>query len=181
MIAQSLHMQYGKALHEIVMKSSASEQVLENLNSLAQISRDQNFLELMRKIASLPKETIKKILAKVFDGEVNNSVLNLLVLLTIKKHFQQIPKIFESYKKIYFRDKNILEISVHVAKKLQQDEENHLIQELQKRTDQKISVNFQENPALIGGVQFYERGHVTDYSIKNYLENLRKYLLATQQ
>lgn len=176
-MTRSIHNQYGKALYEVAVKNGAAERILNDLDALAHISRDQNFLELIKKAAYLPKETIKKLLVKVFGGQIDNSVLNLIILLIFKRHFQRLPKIFDAFKKAYYKAKGIIEIKVCMARKFGMDTENHILEALQKQVTGAVRISFEEDSALIGGMQFYERGYLTDYSIKNYLDNLGKQLL----
>ena len=112
----------------------------------------------------------------VFEGGLHSISINS-VLLSRSKKLELIPKIYEVYSRYYFHGKGISQVKVRTARKLAAEEENRLIERLIQTGDRKVHVEFEQDPALIAGVQVFEKGFMTDYSVRNYLESLKKVLL----
>lgn len=178
MITTNSHIKYANALHKVAGKAAAAEAVLGDLESLSQLFGDDRIKESLKKVAYLEKTKLEAVLTATFKGSVAPVSMNLLVLLGRARKLALVPRIFEAYSHLYHDAKKIQDIKVCTARKLNSDEELAMIDRLQQQLDKPVSVRFKVDPRLIGGVQIFERGRVTDYSLKNYLETLEKHLLA---
>ncbi len=178
MISSNSHIKYANALFKTAVKATAAESVLKDLEELSQILADERFKAIFKKIVYLEKSKLQKLLTDTFGESLNRISMNLLVLLGNTRKLNLVPRIFDAYSHLYHTAKKIQEIKVCTARKLSSDEEVQLIDRLQQVKDKPVSVRFTQNAGLIGGIQVYERGYVTDYSLKNYLETLKKQLLA---
>ncbi len=205
----NFYLQYGKALYFAAAKNNAEEDVLNSVQEIVRLSEQREFAQTIAEIAHLQFEELKKILKMEFEGKIHPLALNLLILLVKNKHFRLISKVFEAYKKAYYRAKDIVEVTVRTAKTCDESTkklvENTLLQKFKTASERggeegnlptylpvgmagrqaqapikkNLRFHFEEDNGLIGGLQIYESGYVVDYSIKNYLENLQKYLLKT--
>lgn len=173
----NFYLQYGKALYIAAAKHNAEEDILTSLQEMVQLSKQHELAKLMREISALPIDQIKKILKVEFEGKIHPLALNLLIILTKNKHFRLMSKIFEAYKKLYYRAKDIIEVTVHTARTCDESIKKLITDTLEQQLQKKLRFRFEEDSNLISGLQIYERGHMVDYSIKHYLESLQKYLL----
>lgn len=180
MITGGSHLKYAGALLKTAAKSNAEEQVMKDLAHLNAFFKDENFKSVLKKIAYLEKSLLKKLLEEVFGGKLHKISLNLLVLLGQARKLAMLPQVYDAYASMYHKEKGIREYTVRTARKLTNDEEVQLIDRLQNKADKPVHVTFEHNPALIGGMQIFERGYVTDYSLQNYLEMLKKQLMAAE-
>jgi len=180
MITTNSHIKYANALHKVAVKASAAEAVLGDLESLSQLFGDDRIKASLNKIAYLEKSKLEQVLTATFKEGLAPITMNMLVLLGRARKLALVPRIFEAYSHLFHDAKKIQDIKVCTARKLSGDEELAMIDRLQQQLDKPVSVRFKVDPRLIGGVQIYERGHVTDYSLKNYLETLEKHLLAAE-
>jgi F-type H+-transporting ATPase subunit delta len=180
MITTNSHIKYAHALHKVAAAGDAAETVLRDLEMLSQLYGDDRFRALLKQIAWLEKVKLEEVLKATFRDRAHAITLNMLVLLGRARKLPLVPRIFKVYSHIFHTAKKIEEIKVCTARKLDGDEELAMIDRLQQQLDKPVSVRFKVSPGLIGGVQIYERGYVTDYSIKNYLETLEKHLLDTE-
>jgi len=179
------HLKYAKALFRVAEKKEQSGVILAELEKLSRFFHEQNFIDLMRKISFARHEIAEKILDQTFHGHVHELNLNLLKLLARSRKLLLLPKIYESYKHLYHEAKGIDELEVRTARKLDTNEQQALIEKLQHQRRAKtgvkaadeITVRFEQQPELIGGLQIYENGFVQDFSVQNYLHLLEKFLL----
>lgn len=177
MITTNSHIKYAHALHKVAVRSGSAETVLNDLELLAGLLADEKFRAALKKIAWLEKTKLQAVLSGTFSQTLNPVSLNLVVLLGRARKLALLPRILEIYGGLYYSARKIEEIKVCTARKMGGDEEVALIDRLQQSLDRPVSVKFTVNPGLMGGAQIYERGYVTDYSVKNYLETLKKKLM----
>lgn len=177
MTAGNSHIKYAMALYRAAGEHEAAG-VLKDLEHLAKLFKDENFRELMRKIAYLEKDVLKKAFQNVFKDKVQNITFNLLVILAGAKKLMLLPKIEDAFARIYHEAKGIHEVTIKSARPLSKDLEEKIVKHLEGKHKKSVNAKFEENPELIGGFQIYERGFLTDYSLQNYLAVLKKSLMS---
>ena len=177
MITSNVQIKYAQALLKVADRLQVAENVLQNLKALADLLKNKKLAELLVKISFTSNEAKTKVIEATFQGKVHELVLNLLKILALRKRLNLIPKIYEIYRRIYHEAKGMTEITVRAARALTPAEEQKLTAKLlQKNT--LATVQFEHKPELIGGVQLYEDGYLTDYSVQNYLQTLQHHLLS---
>ena len=180
MISPGSHLKFGQALYRAAHQLKAEEQVLSDLEAVSQLFRAGELAKQLQQLSYLPAEVSRKVLTATFGGKVHELVLNLIVLLAYGKALKLTPKITAVFRSAYYNAKGIIEMTVRTARKFTPQEEQNFIQQLQAKKHHPVSVKFEHDPALIAGVQVYEKSYLTDYSVKNYLETLQKHLLSQQ-
>ena len=180
MISGNFHITFAKALYKVAEKKNIADKVFGDLEILSHGSdtRDEHGLvSILKKLAFLKKEGQQAALRAAFRDQMHEVTLNLLIILVRSKKCRLLPKIIEIYVQLYYADKGITEVRVCTARSLSESESRTLTEKVEHLTGKKIKARFAVKEDLIGGVQLYERGYVTDYSVKNYLDMLRKKLL----
>ncbi len=175
MMSGNSHITFAKALYRVASKKDTADKVFGDLEML---SHGVALLPLLKRVAFLKKEDQGKVLRTSFEGKVEDMTLNLLIILVRSKKFRLLPKITEMYSQLYYADKGIAEVKVFTTRSLSESESSAITEKVERLTGKKIKTRFAVKPDLIGGVQLYEKGYVTDYSVKNYLDTLRKELMS---
>jgi len=178
MITTGSHIKYANALHKVAQKAGTEQIVLHDLAGLDALFADPQFAAALKKITYLEKNRLETALKESFKGGLASLTMNLLVLLGRARKLALLPRIFEAYSHLYHADKKVEEVKICTARKLNAEEEQVYIERLQQNLDRPVSVKFATDARLIGGVQVYQKGYVTDYSLKNYLETVKKHLLS---
>jgi F-type H+-transporting ATPase subunit delta len=180
MMSGRSHFKYAEALLNVAESKKLAEKVLSELEELAHLCRDAHFQQLLKKVNFSPRETAEKILDSVFEGKVEGLLLNLLKILAAEKKLNLLPKICEAYRRLYHERNGIDEVLIRSARKLSPDEEKKLVEQLKQKKAKAVSVRFEQNPELIGGLQLYEKGYLYDQSLQHYLKGLEKFLLQKE-
>ena len=170
------HIKYANALLKACNEAEAKH-VLKDLEHLAGLYKDEGFRNLISKVAFAEAEVLDKALTATFKSHVSEITMNLLVLLASGRKLMSVPKIADYFSKIYHESKGIVEITVKTAHKADKDMEDKIMKKLGDHHKKDVAVKFGHEPKLIGGMQVFERGYVTDYSVANYLETMRKALM----
>jgi F-type H+-transporting ATPase subunit delta len=174
------HIKYAKALFGLAVRLGHEEEVLKQLGELAELYNEEKFLSLIKSFTFMNMAAGQKILKEVFEKQVDKTTFNLLITLFLSRKLTLIPRINQVYRKIYHQNKGIADITLITARQLSKDEKATLEKTIAAKRINKISVSYDVKPSLVGGVQYYEEGYLTDLSIQNYLQTLKKQLISKE-
>lgn len=174
------HIKYAKALFGLAVRLGHEEEVLKQLGELAELYNDEKFLGQIKSFTFMDVTAGQKVLKEVFEKQVDKTAFNLLITLFLNRKLLLIPRINQVYRKIYHRSKGIADITLITARQLSKDEKAALEKTIAAKKTGKISVTYEVKPSLVGGVQYYEEGYLTDLSIQNYLRTLKKHLISKE-
>ena len=174
------HIKYAKAIFNLAVRLGNEENVLTQLSELAELYNDEKFLALIKGFTFMDTPSGQKVLQEVFGKEVDKIVFNLLITLFLSRKLPLIPRINQVYRKIYHQSKGIADITLITARQLSKDEKASMEKTIAAKRTNKISVSYEVKPSLVGGVQYYEEGYLTDLSIQNYLQTLKKQLISKE-
>lgn len=177
MTTNGSHLKYARALYRVATGSGVEERVLEDLEDLSSLLKSRSFAELINKIMYMEGTKLSQLLTSVFKGKIQKVTLNCLIVLALSKKLGIVPRVAVAYRQMYHSEKNIPDLLIRSARKLDKEEESKLKDGLQKKYGKPVAVRFEESSELIGGMQIYENGTVTDYSMQNYLSTLRQHLM----
>jgi len=174
------HIKYAKAIFNLATRQGIEEVVLKQLAELADLYNDEKFLALVKSLTFLETAKGQELLKEVFEKGLEPTVFNLIILLFQNRRLTLLPRINQNYRKIYHQSKGIADITLITARAISKDEKTAYEKVLTTKSNKKISVTYEVNSALIGGVQYYEEGYLTDLSIRNYLQTLKKQLISKE-
>lgn len=172
------HFRYAQAIIRTASKMAVDEFVLEDLRQLNECFKDSDFRKAMKSLQTVKKADLEKVIGATFDGKIQKITMNMLILLARSNKLELVPSIYKLYSKYFHHAKGIEMFTVRTARKLSEDEQSVITGKLMQKRDRPASVEFEVDPKLIAGMQIMEKGFLTDYSAKSYLENLKKKLLT---
>lgn len=171
-MSKDLHLKLGKAIFERAVKDGNSIKVFNNLQSLNNLFYKREVVRQLNNLAFADDFKLRETVHKAFEDSLENTVFELLILLIKNQQVRLLRKIFAGYRRHHFEAREIREVKVRTARKLSEEEKAE-ISEKMKAESKRVHLTFQSNSELIGGIQIYNQGRLTDYSIKNYLDYLR--------
>jgi F-type H+-transporting ATPase subunit delta len=121
-------------------------------------------------------EILQKTLGAFFSQH-KTELSNFIKLLIFEKRLNVLPEILSRYQTFVMKAKQLKEVTVISAFPIDQKRRHALTEALTKHLKSKLSITFQENNELIGGVIIRSGNWVMDNSIKSRLENLQKEIL----
>jgi F-type H+-transporting ATPase subunit delta len=172
---KNLHLKLGKAVYDRALQDQNSKEVFDNLQSLNDLFKDLNVVRLFNNLAYADSDLIRKTVRESFDHPLENTVFELLVLLIQNHNVQLLPKIFAGFRRHRFEMLGIREVKIRTARVLSQDEKVAISNKMGFKTG-KLHITFQQQADLIGGMQIYDQGRLTDLSVRNYLNHLKTHL-----
>lgn len=171
-MSKDLHLKLGKAIFEKAIKDKNSVRVFNNLQSLNNLFYRRQIVRQLNNLAFADDFKLRETVHKAFDNSLENTVFELLILLIKNQQVRLLQKIFAGYRRHHFETRQIREVKVRTARKLEAKEKEQITKQL-KSEEKKVHLTFQTNEELIGGIQIYNQGRLTDYSVRNYLEYLK--------
>ena len=167
---------YAKALFDVAKEADKIELIEEELDSLKSIfEKEQDFQRLVESPTISVKEK-KEVLEKVFEGKMQEELLNFLYILVDKGRSNQIERIIRKYKDEVADFKHFSNGTIYSATPLTEEKVAEFEEQVSKLLAKKVKLQNQIDAKLIGGVKILVEGKVIDASVKQELADLLKKL-----
>lgn len=170
---------YAKAVFEQALGDKSLEQWGQLLQALAGIAADKQTAGLLdnpRVTAEQLYQLFAKVSAKILPDLAPRQLKelnNFIRILISEKRLAVLPDIAERYQRLVAAEQDIKEVTVTSAYTMDAARQEKLTAALTKYLHSKVTVDFQEDRSLIGGVIIRSGNWVMDSSIKGKLQYLR--------
>ncbi len=163
---QTLARPYARAAFAHAQSESV-EQWSEALGRLAQALEDDS----VRAVISTPQVRIEQLveLFGAVSGVENANVRNFLSLLAEYRRLPLLPQIAEQFAELRAASEQRLDATVVAAMPVDDAQGAALQAALEKKLNRKVTLSFQEDPSLIGGVVIKSGDMVIDGSVSGEL------------
>lgn len=166
-------------------------QAAEQENVVAQVSDDMlKLLEAVRAEPEIVKSLAnpiwgiqdKKLALKAVADKMHlrAETLNCLNLIAENNRFGELALILENFKHVYYQKHDIAEVDIQSVKALSANQEKLLKTNLEKMLLQKIVVNYEIKPELLGGLVIKFNSNMIDDSLKGKLSRLELVMKGRQ-
>jgi len=180
MIFNNFHIKVAQSLLKTATSQKIEDKVAADMEGLMTLMKNPQFKVLFQNVALLTPQGSEKVLKATFHGKLQDLTLQVLVLLAQQQALKYVGKIAQVYRKNYHEMKGIKEITIRTAREFSPQEQLAFVQKIQGKKSNSITVKFEVDESLIAGAQIYEGSYLTDYSVRNYLDTLKKHLTNTQ-
>lgn len=163
---------YGQALYELAKDEGRSEEIYHQLGVLSESFRQEpDYLKLLSEPIVSKRERCQ-LLDEAFRDRTDPYLLNFLKILTEKGHILKFAGCRDAYEDLYFRDHNILSVTVTTAVALDAGQRQRLSDKLSTLTGKTIRLTEQVQPSLLGGVRLDYDGKRLDDTLSHRLSAL---------
>lgn len=170
---------YAQALYDLSAGEHCAEEILQQLNVLAQsFQAEPDFVRLLS-APNLSKEARCGILDDSFRGKLHPYVLNFLKILTEKGYMRHFGDCCKAYRQIFNREHGILEVCAVTAVPLNAQQTAKLTQKLSQVTGKTIDLVNRVDPACLGGVRLDYDGKRVDDTVSHRLASIGALLKNT--
>jgi len=170
---------YAKAVFEQALAGHRLEAWEQMLQVLASIVKDSRVAELLDNPIVNNQQWLQLFLTVTEKALMNLSsaqrqeLKNLLTVLIAEKRLTVLPEILNRFQNLMAAQRELKEVTVISAYPLDEKRREMMTASLTNYLRSKIAVDFQEDPALIGGVLIRCGNWVMDGSVKGKLQRLR--------
>jgi len=165
-------------LYELSQESSQLNKIEEDMKSLSKLLSDSpNFKEMILS-PTVTKENKKNVIFLIADKYNFSTILKkFLGFVATKNRLFFLSKIIESFLNLVSKNKGELKAKLISSKKLSDEDQKKIKEELSKDFKSPLNINYQYDPNLIGGLIVQVGSVMIDTSIKTKLNKLEKNMI----
>ena len=170
---------YGEALYDLAKAEDLSEEILQQLGTLAQsFEAEPDFLRLLAS-PNLSKQERCAVLDNSLRDKVHPFVLNFLKILTEKGYAKHFPDCAKTYREHYNADNGILSVTAVTAAALSPKQAEKLTQKLSQLTGKTVELINRIDTSVLGGIRLQYSGKQLDDTVQHRLSAIRDTLKNT--
>lgn len=171
---------YAQALFDVALEENLLENIKDDLNAIRSVMKEQSKLMEVLTLPKLDKAEKKELVKSVFEASTSKVLVDFLMLLIDKDRINLLTEIVMAYNELVNKHFGILEGTVYSAVPLNEGQLTELTYAFTKKLNQKVKLNVEIDPSLLGGYKVNLGDVVYDNSIKLQLKNLKNNLLNVE-
>lgn len=170
---------YGESLYELARDEGLGAQVLEELQGVAALLRENPDYLALLSLPSLPKKERCAVLDESLRDRVHPYLLNFLKILVENGTIRQVFGCEEAFRRRYDEDNGILEATAVTAGPLDAALLEKLRARLEAKTGKTVRLETRVDPAVLGGVRLELEGERLDGTVRGRLREMQAILRDT--
>jgi F-type H+-transporting ATPase subunit delta len=111
-------------------------------------------------------------------GDADELLRNFLRLLSAKGRSGQIEEIHKEFERLAAAEERRLEVELTTARELSDEEEQEILEQIERASGRKVEATRKVDPDLIGGIVLQAGSLRVDASVRGRLERLRHELVT---
>jgi F-type H+-transporting ATPase subunit delta len=168
---------YARALFDFSVEKNIMHQITADFQNLENFLSDADELTDYLNNPIVSQDAKREILTKTLQSQVNTETFKFLMVLVNRDRINLLKAIITNYLELVYETASIKMIEVSTAFAFTNLQKNMLIKKLKELTNaREIRLVITVDPSLIGGFLIKTESKVIDFTVKNKLENLAKYL-----
>ena len=165
---------YGSALYDLASEKKCIDEILNDLDVIEKVMKENSELRKVIRSPLVNSEEKLNILLKIFSElNFNNLTTTFLKVLDNNKRIANISSIILQFKKINSEKRGDIAANVTSANELSEDEKNNITNQLKNTLGQKLSLNFDVDKNIIGGLIVKVGSKMIDTSLANKINKLK--------
>lgn len=167
---------YSEALTEVAKDRQELDTVWTDLQTVEESLKSVKEMASFLSHPVIPVSEKKDMVKAVFEGKINNDVLNLVYILLEKNKINLLSTILYCFEESMDEAKNILKVGVVSAIDIDEDLKQKLKDKLEGKLNKSVKFDFETKPEIIAGVVLKIQDKVIDGSMAAKLESFKKVL-----
>lgn len=166
---------YAKSLFSLVEHAAGREgleRTLAELEEILQLARSMpEFGEFISSRVITPDRKIAS-LRRIFEGRVEPSTLNFLLVLAGNDRLRMLPGILAAFDELFQKAFGRVEVDVYTASPIDEDDRRALAERIRSQLNREPVIHAYVDPTMIGGVRIQIGDHLIDASLSSRLRRL---------
>ena len=177
LLASKIANPYARALFDFSVEKNIMHQITADFQNLEIFLDENTELTNYLKNPIVSSDAKSKILTKILNSQLNSETFKFLMILISRDRINLLSSIIDKYLELVYDAASIRMIEVFTACALDNSQKNTLIQKLKALTGaREVKLIITVDSSLIGGFLIKTESKVIDFTIKNKLQTLAKYL-----
>lgn len=167
---------YGGSLYDLAVEEKLADTILEQMQEIRDIFRENpDYVKLLSE-PSLPKEERIKLIEEAFGGQAERYLVNFIKLLCERGLLGEYAGGCEAFTRRYNADHGIAEAVVTSAVALSEIQMTALREKLEKISGKKVSLVQKTDPSVLAGLRVELEGKQLDGTVQGRLSGISKKL-----
>ena len=165
---------YSSALYELASDKKCVDDILDDFKKIEYVFNESSELKKVIKSPLVNSEEKLNILLKIFSQTTMNQLTT--TFLKVLDNNKRIPNLLTTilqFKKINSEKRGDISADITSANELSDEEKNNITNQLKNSLGQKLSLNFDVDKTIIGGLIVKVGSKMIDTSIANKINKLR--------
>lgn len=167
---------YSEALTDIAKDKNELDAVWADLQTVEESITSVKEMASFLSHPVIPVSEKKDMVKAVFEGKINDFVLNLVYILLEKNKSNLLSTILYCFEESMDEAKNIMKVGVVSAIEIDEDLKQKLKDKLEGKLNKSVKFDFETKPEIIAGVVLKIQDKVIDGSMAARLESFKKAL-----
>ena len=168
---------YAEAAFEIALRDGTVEDWRRQLEMAADAMSDPAVAEAIHNPA-IPTADREAALAKGLEGQVQETVLNLLRFMVRRGRIEDLPRVVAEFQRLDDQRNGVVNAIATSAAPLQSSEIEALRERFEQMTGGKLKLSVDVDPSLLGGLVVRVGDQLIDGSVRSRLDRLRTRLAS---
>jgi len=168
---------YGTALYEAAVEADKAKVILDEGFAVLDIMNQEPDFEKLFVNPTIPAEEKKKVLTTVFDGKIQEELLNLLCILVDRGRAGHYERIMKSYRLLYEKQEGYSYGTIYSAVPIKEDQLKKFEEQTGDLIKENVKLENEIDASLIGGIKILIDGKVIDASLRKRLDDLGSSIL----
>ena len=165
---------YGSALYDLASERKCIDDIVNDFNLIEKVMKDSSKLRNVLRSPLVNSDEKLNILIKIFSqSNLNNLTITFLKVLDNNKRISNLLSMILKFKKINSEKRGDIAANVTSADELSEEEKNNISNQLKNTLGQKLSLNFDVDKDIIGGLIVKVGSKMIDTSIANKINKLK--------
>lgn len=166
--------EYATAIFEIALEEDIRNEIYDSLALVKRVfRRDRDYIDFLMSPA-IPSSERTEALKQSFGGQINDHVLGMLTVMTLKGHVRYIFDAIEAFRVLYRESTAKSDAYVTSAVELTDEEKEKLKSALTKRSGHKVYMRYKVDPKLMGGLIVEMDNYRYDGSLRHKLKEIKE-------
>jgi F-type H+-transporting ATPase subunit delta len=165
---------YGSALYDLASEKKCIDSILNDFEVAEKVLKESSELRQVIRSPLVNSDEKLNILLKIFSqSNLHDLTTTFLKVLSDNKRISNLISIILQFKKINSEKRGDITADITSADELSEDEKNNITNQLKNSLGQKLSLNFDVDKNIIGGLIVRVGSKMIDTSILNKINKLK--------
>ena len=165
---------YGSALYDLASEKKCIDGILNDFEVAEKVLKESSELRQVIRSPLVNSDEKLNILLKIFSqSNLHDLTTTFLKVLSDNKRISNLISIILQFKKINSEKRGDITADITSADELSEDEKNNITNQLKNSLGQKLSLNFDVDKDIIGGLIVRVGSKMIDTSILNKINKLK--------
>ena len=165
---------YGSALYDLASEKKCIDSILNDFEVAEKVLKESSELRQVIRSPLVNSDEKLNILLKIFSqSNLHDLTTTFLKVLSDNKRISNLISIILQFKKINSEKRGDITADITSADELSEDEKNNITNQLKNSLGQKLSLNFDVDKDIIGGLIVKVGSKMIDTSIANKINKLK--------